>query len=626
MMDNLRAASNNVVLKVILALIIISFVLTGVGNYLIGDSGGYAAKVNGQEISRAQLEQTVQSERSRLQQQLGDQFSVIAGNEGYMKALRKQVLSRLIDDTLLEQYAKKLGLAISDEQVKQSIWSTPYFMTNNQFDNEKYRSVIAQMGLNPDRYAELVRQQLMSQQLIQGYTTTGFTVPDEVKSMVALMMQERNVRVATIDVNRLVNSQQVTEEELRAYYKQNQRQFIAPEQIKVSYIPLDAGSVSVNQTIADADIDAYYQQNKGNYTKPASKNYSVIQLKSEADAKAVVEALHQGADFAKLAHEKSEDVISRKNGGEMGWLESDNTPVEINDAGLTEKGQISAPIKSNMGYLVFRLNDVRPASTQPLSEVRHAIRVELEKKLSLDAYYALQQKVNDAATSDNDSLAGAEAAAGVKAKETGWFVRGKAPAALKSKPVEQAMFSPELIGKEGAPGSNSDVINIDDSHAVVLRVTGYKPEAITSLDQVRDHVMNQVKHQKAVAQARRQGEKLLRELQAGNGNDALRAAGLAFSTAQTITRVSPDRQLAETVFALPQPQQGKPVYGLTQDSKDNTLLLQLDSVKVGSLPDNEVNAFAAQMRTGTTAIVFDALMDNLRANAKIKLGTVVSDL
>jgi len=52
MMDNLRAAANHVVLKIILGLIVLSFVLTGVGNYLIGGSSDYAAKVNGQEISR----------------------------------------------------------------------------------------------------------------------------------------------------------------------------------------------------------------------------------------------------------------------------------------------------------------------------------------------------------------------------------------------------------------------------------------------------------------------------------------------------------------------------------------------------------------------------------------------
>lgn len=97
MMDNLRAAANNVVLKIILALIMLSFILTGVGSYLIGGSNDYAAKVNDQDISRAQLEQAMQSERGRLQQKLGEQFSVLAANEGYMQQLRQQVLGQLIN-------------------------------------------------------------------------------------------------------------------------------------------------------------------------------------------------------------------------------------------------------------------------------------------------------------------------------------------------------------------------------------------------------------------------------------------------------------------------------------------------------------------------------------------------
>ena len=102
MMDNLRAASNHVVLKIILGLIILSFVLTGVGNYLIGGGGDYVAKVNGHEISRAELEQGFNNERNRQQQMLGDQFSQLASNEGYMQQMRQQALSQLIDQALLE--------------------------------------------------------------------------------------------------------------------------------------------------------------------------------------------------------------------------------------------------------------------------------------------------------------------------------------------------------------------------------------------------------------------------------------------------------------------------------------------------------------------------------------------
>jgi peptidyl-prolyl cis-trans isomerase D len=98
MMDNLRTAANSVVLKIIFGIIIVSFILTGVSGYLIGGGNNYAAKVNDQEIGRAQFENAVASERNRMQQQLGDQFSELAANENYMKTMRQQVLNRLIDE------------------------------------------------------------------------------------------------------------------------------------------------------------------------------------------------------------------------------------------------------------------------------------------------------------------------------------------------------------------------------------------------------------------------------------------------------------------------------------------------------------------------------------------------
>jgi len=188
MMDNLRAAANHVVLKIILGLIILSFLLTGVVSYQ-GSAGDYAAKVNGQVIERAQLEQAFQSERSRMQQQLGDQFSALAGNEGYMQQMRHQALSQLIDNMLLDQYAKKLGLSVSDDQVKDAIRKAPYFQTNGQFDNAKYLDLISRMGYTADNFAQSMRQQLVNQQVIQAFGQSGFVLPSESQGMAALVLQ-----------------------------------------------------------------------------------------------------------------------------------------------------------------------------------------------------------------------------------------------------------------------------------------------------------------------------------------------------------------------------------------------------------------------------------------------------
>lgn len=122
MMDNLRTAANSPVLKIVLGVIMVSFVLTGVGGYLISGSANDAAEVNGQPISRAQLQQAFQQERQTMQERLGDRFSEVASNEQTMNQLRRQALENLINVSLFNQYANKLGLSASDAQIKQSIF------------------------------------------------------------------------------------------------------------------------------------------------------------------------------------------------------------------------------------------------------------------------------------------------------------------------------------------------------------------------------------------------------------------------------------------------------------------------------------------------------------------------
>nr|WP_113864765.1 peptidylprolyl isomerase [Brenneria salicis]NMN92347.1 peptidyl-prolyl cis-trans isomerase D [Brenneria salicis ATCC 15712 = DSM 30166]RBP67687.1 peptidyl-prolyl cis-trans isomerase D [Brenneria salicis ATCC 15712 = DSM 30166]RLM32342.1 peptidylprolyl isomerase [Brenneria salicis ATCC 15712 = DSM 30166] len=624
MMDNLRAAANNVVLKIILALIIASFVLTGVGDYLIGGSGDYAAKVNGQEISRSQLEQAVQNERNRQQEALGENFSILASNDGYMQNLRKQALAQLIDEALLDQYANKLGLNISDEQIKQAIFAVPAFQTNNRFDNEKYLDQIRRLGLTPDMYAQVLRKQLMSQQLIRGFGNSSFMLPQEIDNLVKQAAQDRVVRQATIDVEAIAKGQTVADEEIQSYYDQNKSRFIAPEAFKVSYITLDAAGIMDKTTVNDSDIADFYEKNKADYTQPARKKFSVIQVKTETDAQVVLDELKQGADFATVAKEKSTDVISRRNGGDLGWMDENSTIDELRQANLAEKGQMSAAIKSSVGYLIVRLDDIQPSQIKPLGEVRAEITAKVKQEKALDEYYALQQKVSEAASNDNESLASAEEAAGVKALQTDWFTREQVPAVLNFQPVTQVLFDGALLGDNGAPGSNSDVINVDGDRAFVIRITDHKAETTRPLDQVRDQVMQTVKRQKAEQQARVDAEKILAELKQGK-DDALKAANLIFGEAKTMSSISQGDVMAESVFALPYPVNDKPSYGISQDQAGNVVLVALDGVTPHALNDQQKAQFASQIQQSSLGSLFDALLTSLRSEAKIKMGNAAQE-
>ncbi|MGE9551842.1 peptidylprolyl isomerase [Erwinia amylovora] len=617
MMDNLRAASNHVVLKIILGLICLSFILTGVGNYLIGGNGDYAAKVNGQEISRAQLERAFSSERSRQQEQLGDQFSQLASNPAYLQQVRQQALSQLIDERLLDQYAKALGLAISDDQIKQAIFSQPAFQTNGKFDNAKYLGIINNMGFSADQYAEALRKQLTTQQLVASVTGTDFMLTGETDALAALVSQQRLVREATINVGALSAKQTVSSEEVKNDYEQNKNNFMTPEQFRVSYIKLDAASLQ--ETASESDIQSWYDQHQADYTQPPRSRFSIIQTKTEAEAQSVLDALKKGGNFATLAKQKSADPISARNGGDMGWLEPDTTPDELKNANLTQKGQLSGVIKSSVGFIVARLDDVQPQQVKPLSAVHDDIAAKVKQEKALDAYYKLQQKVSDAASNDNESLAGAEEAAGVKAVETGWFSHDTPPAELNFKPVEQAIFNGGLVGENGAPGSNSDIITVDGDRAFVLRISAHKPEAVKPLSEVSAQITDTLKMEKAQKEAKAQAEKLVADLKAGKGDDAMKAANLSFSAQKTLARNSQDA-ITQTVFTLPLPEKDKPGYAISEDGQGNVVLVALDQVRSGSMPEGQKKAMIQGVTQNNAQIAFEALLSNLRKEGKIKYG------
>ncbi|ELY2854462.1 peptidylprolyl isomerase [Cronobacter dublinensis] len=617
MMDNLRAAANHVVLKIILGLIILSFILTGVSNYLIGGNSNYAAKVNDQEISQAQLENAVNAERNNRERRMGERFSELAADEKYMASMRQEVLQGLIDEALIDQYARTLHLEISDEQVRNAIFKNPAFQENGKFDNARYNAIINSMGMSADQYAQALRRQLTTDQLVNAVVGSDFILPGENDQFAALFSQQRQVRTATIALDALAQKQQVSEQEISDYYQQHTNNFMSPEQFRISYIKLDAAALAEN--VSEEEIQAYYDKHQDAFGQPQRNRYSLIQTKTEADAKAVLAQLKQGADFATLAKEKSVDVITARNGGDMGWLEPGTTPEEFKNAGLKEKGQLSDVIKSSVGFLIVRLDDIEPAKVKPLSEVHNDISAKVKQEKALDAFFALQRTVSDAANNDNESLASAEKAAGVKAVQTDWFSRDAVPQEINFKPVTDAVFGGNLLGQNGTPGSNSDIITVDGDRAFVLRITDHKPQAEKPLAEVKDQVTALVKHEKALKQANDDAQKLLSALNAGKGDDALKAAGIAFSPAKTFERSTMDT-LTQPVFALPLPAKDKPSYGIGNDMQGNVVLLALDEVRSGTMPEAQKKMMAQRLTQNNAEIAFDALLLGLRKDAKIKFG------
>jgi peptidyl-prolyl cis-trans isomerase C len=119
-----------------------------------------------------------------------------------------------------------------------------------------------------------------------------------------------------------------------------------------------------------------------------------ILVKTEDEGNAVIKQLKGGADFAKLAEEKSKDTGSAKQGGDLGYFPHDAMVKEFADAAFALKvGEITdKPVKTNFGYHVIKVEDKRKSSAPPIAEVKDQINNQLGQELTNDEVKDLEAK------------------------------------------------------------------------------------------------------------------------------------------------------------------------------------------------------------------------------------------
>ncbi|MEK6211270.1 MAG: peptidylprolyl isomerase [Pseudomonadota bacterium] len=147
---------------------------------------------------------------------------------------------------------------------------------------------------------------------------------------------------------------------------------------------------------SDADVVKEYERVKAQQGGDAGKQYKArhILVKEEAEAKQVLADLQNGGDFAKIAAEKSTDLGSKDDGGQLDWSEAEGYVQPFGEAlrGLKKGEMTKAPVKTNQGYHVIELQDVRTLPFPPLEQVKGQIQQTLANKAREDYISDLRAK------------------------------------------------------------------------------------------------------------------------------------------------------------------------------------------------------------------------------------------
>jgi parvulin-like peptidyl-prolyl isomerase len=148
-------------------------------------------------------------------------------------------------------------------------------------------------------------------------------------------------------------------------------------------------SIKVN----DADIAKYYNDNKDKFAQGPRVKVRQIIVPTEPEAKAVLAQLKNGADFSKLAKEKSKDPSS-KRGGDLGWVTQGRMDPAFEKAAFAlKKGEISGIVKSSSGYHIIICDDVETKKEKNLEEVKPQIEKQLQREKKEEVVNKLKEQV-----------------------------------------------------------------------------------------------------------------------------------------------------------------------------------------------------------------------------------------
>ncbi|APE06488.1 peptidylprolyl isomerase [Alteromonas sp. RW2A1] len=624
MLERIREGSQGPWAMAIIALIVLSFVFAGVGSYLTSPGTSAVATVNGEEISAQELDRAYQNQRAQMESQFGESVAQLFSSEEYLANFRRNALDRLIAEKLIQQQATELGLRVSDEQIRETIVQMPEFQFGGQFDNERFQTILRQNGFSPTDFRNYLRIQMTQNQLAAALTTSAFSLDSEVELANTLQRQTRDAKYAVVSADAFADSVEVSEEDIDAFYNNNIASFDTEEKVKLAYVKLSVEDLKSRVSVDEDAVRTYYENNLASYGKEEERRVSHILIESGDDvdaARAEIEALKaqldNGADFATLASENSDDTFSAENGGDLDFITPEMMDAAFDEAAfsLESVGDISDIVETDFGFHIIKLTDINEAQTKSFEEVADDIRDSLLYDQAMEKYFELQNTLAEIAFEVPDTLEDAANAVNLPVQETTMFSRTSAPESVNSPAVLEVVFSPELIDER----VNSDIIEIDDENIVAVRVIEHEPQRTQSLDEVKESIEASVKATKAQEAAEAWARDVASKVRAGDDVSSLFSEkSVSWETAQAVARNSNNLAPAvvETLFTLAPEGDGNIDVATTVNG--DVAVVQLEGVNDAPVLEAELgNSLKERLGQMNGQRMYEQYIEALRSQAEV---------
>lgn len=620
MLQNIRDNSTGWISKSIIGLIVVLFAFTGFDAILGSTSNSNnAAKVNGEEITLDALAEAKNLQRRQLLQQLGKDFDANLIDDAL---LSEAALKGLISRKLLMQAVDQSDFAFSNAAIDQFILLAPEFQVDGKFNPDRFDQVIRQMGYSRLQFRQMIQQEMRAGQLRAGIAATAFVTEQEAQAFAGLERQTRDFAMLTIKPE--LNKAVVTDEDVKTYYADNAAEFLTPEQVVVEYIQLDKAAFFDQVTVDEAELKAMYEAEIANLAEQRRAAHLLIEVtpevtdeQAEAKALSAIDRINAGEDFALVAKELSDDIGSAEQGGDLGFAASGVYEPAFEEALYAlAKGQVTAPVRTDYGWHVIKLLDVQAAEIPTFASLKDKLTQSL-KQQQVEQRFVEAIKDLESVAYESADLQQPASELNLEIKTSEPFGREGLDGLFANRQVLEAAFSPEVLEE----GANSAAIELDPATTLILRVKEHKRPEPIAFAEVSSAIRQQLIAQRAIEQAKAQGEALLSSLQGGQTSveqaeqDVWQVVEAAMRDQEGI-----DPQVLQAVFKLPKPDVASAQFtGLSLGNGDYALL-RLTGVNDSPAPlsGDELAQYQQILASRTGQVDFTALLQQLELDAKIE--------
>ncbi|GGN32726.1 MULTISPECIES: SurA N-terminal domain-containing protein [Marinomonas] len=606
MLQDIRDKSQGIVVKIIVGFIVVTFALFGVDALVQSfNSSDTVAEVDGVDISRTQMLQGAETQRRQLISMMGGQVNPALLEDNL---LQRRALDELIQRVVLTNQAQGLGLGVSDEQVNAYLLQAEQFQTDGQFDQNKYLNFIRSLGFTPLAFKERIKQDVLIQQPRNAIAGSEFVLPYQVNSVAQLQSQQRSYDYVSFSLASESENTNVSEEELQAYYEANKDNFKTPEQVKVNYVVVSSADFYSKVNVTDAELqDAYQASIAGLTQEERSASHILIETSDRSDADAqkrveeIEEKLNAGEAFADLAATYSDDIGSKDDGGNLGYVEKGTIDQAFDDALFSMQKDEVRTVKTQFGYHIIKLDDITQPDVPSFASLEADLKQKLLEDKARDALLTAHEDITDLAYA-SDKLDAIAKEYGVDVLQSAYFGRDGGSDEISSNPaVIAAAFDVPVL----EDGQNSNLIELNEDQVVVIHLNDHKPESFQSYEETKEQVASIVVQNKAVESLRAKAEA------------AKDAEGTAWSSVSDAQRGQDE--MTSLAFSMPHPDD-KPVVAIKGLSNGDLALIRLNKVDIGSdvAPDEQQLAYERYLNQTQATLSTQGLQDFVKNNAKIE--------